>query len=461
MHYFWEMIGEGRMDRYDPDWEQEDRGGSSSAYRDERERRRRRNSRRAQRERELRRKKRIALVILIVVTAVLAFAAVLLVRSRKQAGSDPSAASSAETIPVEEAAGATESTENAEAGTESAQEPVQDAPYVFTETDNTVQLGKSLTDISIYNDQRHITADSSAGSTEGASGTDTSDAGTGDGQSEDGSGTGTSAMTAEEAAKEPDYVDSQYAILVNTDTGEILAERNAFDRIVPASMTKVMTVLVAIEHMQNPEENLKDKVTITQEICDESYRSGSSFVGYGVGDQASVEDLLYGAILPSGADAAMALAEYTAGSQEAFADMMNEKAQELGIADTTHFTNCVGLYDENHYSTVYDMAVIMRAAIDNELCKKVLSTHTWTTGATMDHPEGIEISNWFLRRIEDHDTNGTVVCGKTGFVNESGNCAVSYQEGNSGTGYIACTALTYNQWRSIYDHIALYKTYTK
>ena len=459
MHYFWEMIGESRMDRYDPDWEQEDRGRNTGAYRDERERRRRRNSRRAQRERELRRKKRIALVVLGAVAAALILIVILIAGGRKQKESAASAASSAETIPAEETAGTAETAEAA--GTDPAAQEPADAPYVFTETENTVQLGKSLTDISIYNDQRHITADSSAGSTEGAAGTDPADAGTGDEQSEDGSGTGSSAMTAEEAAKAPDYVDSQYAILVNTDTGEILAERNAFDRIVPASMTKVMTVLVAVEHMQNPEENLKDKVTITQEICDESYRSGSSFVGYGVGDQASVEDLLYGAILPSGADAAMALAEYTAGSQEAFADMMNEKAQELGIADTTHFTNCVGLYDENHYSTVYDMAVIMRAAIDNELCKKVLSTHTWTTGATMDHPEGIQISNWFLRRIEDHDTNGTVVCGKTGFVNESGNCAVSYQEGNSGTGYIACTALTYNQWRSIYDHIALYKTYTK
>ena len=105
-------------------------------------------------------------------------------------------------------------------------------------------------------------------------------------------------------------------------------------------MTKVMTLLVAVEQMQNPEENLKDKVTITQEICDESYRSGSSFVGYGVDDEATVEDLLYGAILPSGADAAMALAEYTSGSQEAFAELMNQKAKELGISDTTHFTNC-------------------------------------------------------------------------------------------------------------------------
>lgn len=314
------------------------------------------------------------------------------------------------------------------------------APYVFTETDGTVQLGESLTDISIYDAQRHITSENAQ--------TQTSESTMSDEEKE-------------EAAKASDYVDSQYAILVNTSTGEILAERRAFERMVPASMTKVMTLLVAVEAMEDQESQLQDLVTITQEICDESYSSGSSFVGYGVGDTATVEDLLYGAILPSGADAAMALAEYTSGTQEAFAELMNQKAQELGISETTHFTNCVGLYDENHYSTAYDMSVIMRAAIDNELCRKVLSTHTWTTGALKDNPDGVEISNWFLRRIEDHDSGGTVLCGKTGFVNESGNCAVSYQESEDGTGYIACTGLTYNLWRCIYDHVALYKTYAK
>ncbi len=454
------------MDRYGTDWNPDALGrdpdredDSPERRRQEQERRRRRNRRRAKRERELRRKKRIAAAVICAAAAgALVLVVSLIGRGRQEA--EASTALAASTESADETATAAVTEEDSAAADTEGSEPSQDnadAPYVFRETADTVQLGKSLTDISIYDAQRHIESDSSAGSSEDAASGDTGD-------SENSGMSGTDSMTdteKEEAAKASDYVDSQYAILINTDTGEILAERNAFDRIVPASMTKVMTLLVAVEQMQNPEENLKDKVTITQEICDESYRSGSSFVGYGEGDEATVEDLLYGAILPSGADAAMALAEYTSGSQEAFAQLMNQKAEELGIADTTHFTNCVGLYDENHYSTVYDMSVIMRAAIDNELCRKILSTHTWTTGATKANPDGIQISNWFLRRIEDHDTNGTVVCGKTGFVNESGNCAVSYQEGNSGTGYIACTALTYNQWRCIYDHVALYKTYTK
>ena len=415
------------MTEYNTDWNEYPSGGrrspeddSEARRKQEQERRRRRNIRRKKRERELRRKKKMAAAA-IGIGAAGVVALVLLLTGRTKGAEDASGSlqTSVQTEDTEAAEAETaDSTAMDEAGeTESGNEGT--APYVFHETENTVQLGKSLTDISIYDAQRHIESTaSSSGTSQDTASSDT------DSSTENSETAGTSSMTdteKEEAAKAPDYVDSQYAILVNTDTGEILAERNAFDRIVPASMTKVMTLLVAVEQMQNPEENLKDKVTITQEICDESYRSGSSFVGYGVDDEATVEDLLYGAILPSGADAAMAIAEYTSGSQEAFAELMNQKAKELGISDTTHFTNCVGLYDEDHYSTVYDMSVIMRAAIDNELCRKVLSQHTWTTQGTKANPDGIQISNWFLRRIEDHDTNGTVVCGKTGFVNESGN----------------------------------------
>ena len=110
---------------------------------------------------------------------------------------------------------------------------------------------------------------------------------------------------------------------------------------------------------------------------------------------------------------------------DAFVDMMNEKLAELGLSDTAHFTNCVGLYDENHYCSIYDMAMILKAAVENDLAREVLTAHTYTTSATEQHPEGITISNWFLRRIEDKDTKGTVVCAKTGFVAQSGNCAAS------------------------------------
>ena len=98
-------------------------------------------------------------------------------------------------------------------------------------------------------------------------------------------------------------------------------------------------------------------------------------VGWQIGDTPTIRSLLYGTILPSGADAAQALAIYTAGSEEAFVELMNKKLAELGISDTAHFTNAVGAYDEDHYCTALDMATILRAAIDNELCREVLSCH--------------------------------------------------------------------------------------
>ena len=250
---------------------------------------------------------------------------------------------------------------------------------------------------------------------------------------------------------------STRALLIDWDTRSVVAQRGAGDRINPASMTKILTLLVAAEHVTD----LDDTFTITREITDYSYSNDCSAVGFDDGETVTVRDLLYGTILPSGADAAAGLAFYVSGSLEGFVDLMNQKLEELGLSDTAHFTNCVGLYDENHYCTLYDMAEILGAAIDNELCREVLSAHTYTTSATEQHPEGLLISNWFLRRIEDKDTHGTVLCAKTGYVVQSGNCAASYSISNSGKQYICVTADAHSSWRCIYDHVAVYQEYTE
>ena len=259
------------------------------------------------------------------------------------------------------------------------------------------------------------------------------------------------------AAVNAETVLSTYALLVDLDNNTVVAQRNANDRMIPASMTKILTVLVAAEHVTD----LDDTFTITREITDYSYSNDCSAVGFGDGETVTVRDLFYGTVLPSGADAAAGLAFYVSGSLEGFVDLMNEKLDELGLSDTAHFTNCVGLYDENHYCTPYDMAVILKAAVENELCREVLSAHTYTTSPTEQHPEGITISNWFLRRIEDKETNGEVVCAKTGYVAQSGSCAASYEVTDSGKHYICVTADTYSSWRCIYDHVAIYQEYTE
>ncbi len=189
---------------------------------------------------------------------------------------------------------------------------------------------------------------------------------------------------------------STNAILIREDTNEIAAIKGGYERISPASMTKVLTVLVAAEHISPAE--LNNTFTMTLDITDYAYVNDCSSVGFLENEVVTVRDLFYGTVLPSGGDAAVALATYVAGSHEAFVDMMNTKLEELGLAETAHFTNCVGLYDEDHYCTVYDMAVIMKAAIQNEMCREFLSLHTYTTTATEQHQEGITISTGFCVR---------------------------------------------------------------
>jgi len=263
--------------------------------------------------------------------------------------------------------------------------------------------------------------------------------------------------TADTKSIYSEEVISENAILIDADTGNVVAKKNAYEKMIPASMTKVLTLLVAADVIT--ESKLDDTFTMTLEITDYAYKNDCSSVGFLDGEVVSVRDLLYGTILASGGDAAVGLATYVAGSHEAFIERMNEKVKQLGLSDTAHFTNCVGIYDKELYCTAYDMAVIMKAAIQNELCREVLKARTYTTTLTEEHPEGITISNWFMRRIEDKDTGGEVLGAKTGYVVQSGSCAVSYQENTNGTTYICVTADSTSSWRCIYDHVEIYNSY--
>ena len=252
-------------------------------------------------------------------------------------------------------------------------------------------------------------------------------------------------------------VSSSHAIFLDAQAGTVLASKDAMSRIVPASMTKVLTLLVAAEHI----DDLDDKFTITQEILDYCFLNDCSNAGYEKGETVTIRDLLYATVLPSGADGALGLAIYVSGSQEAFMELMNAKLEELGLSGTAHFTNCVGVYDEDHYCTAYDMAVIMGAALQNELCFEVLSARTYQTSQTTQHPEGMLLSNWFIRRIEDKDTGGMVVGGKTGYVDQSGNCAVSFGTDQEGKTYICVTANADGKWSCIVDHAYLYQYFSE
>ena len=252
-------------------------------------------------------------------------------------------------------------------------------------------------------------------------------------------------------------VNANFAILVDADAGLVVAEKNGSAKMYPASMTKVMTLLVACEHITD----LSEKLEITQDIVDYVKKEGASNCGFKAGEQVTMLDLLYGLILPSGADAALALVRRIAGSEEQFVALMNQKAQQLGISATTHFTNCTGLYNDNHYSTAEDMAIIMRAAAQNSVAATILTTRSYTTQANNKRSTGLSFSNLFLKRIDTQTTGGQVNFAKTGYVAKAGNCAVSYFTAASGRHYICVTGKTSGAWNVVSAHAALYSQYVK
>ena len=256
-----------------------------------------------------------------------------------------------------------------------------------------------------------------------------------------------------------DELSSNYAIVIDLTGEEIMAQKDAFTVVSPASMTKILTILVAAEHLES-EESLDDTVIIDLEITDYCYVNKCSTAGFLRDEEVPVRELFYGTILPSGAEAAVALARYIAGSHEDFVVLMNEKVAELGLSETAHFTNCVGLYNEKNVCTVYDIAMILRAAMENELCRQVLTSRTHEIPANDMHPEGMLLSNWFLRRIEDYVPDGLAVIGaKTGYVSQAGSCAASIARTESGDLYICVTADTTSSKQCVQDHVQLYTTY--
>ena len=248
---------------------------------------------------------------------------------------------------------------------------------------------------------------------------------------------------------------SENALLIDLESNTVLVQKNADARIYPASMTKVMTVLVAAEHIENWDETF----TMTQSIIDPLFLADASMAGFVHGEEVSMMELLYGAVLPSGAEATEALAIVTAGSEEAFAALMNEKAQELGLQDT-HFVDASGLHDENHYTTLSDMAIIMQAALDNPHCREVLTSVNHTSPATAQNPEGVAMTNRFLYRIQPQQTgNVQILAAKTGYTAQAMNCCVSYGIMENGRAAICVTAHAWTGDYCIADHLALYGTY--
>jgi len=257
-----------------------------------------------------------------------------------------------------------------------------------------------------------------------------------------------------------DLLSSTNAILVDVTANEIVASRQGGQIIYPASMTKVMTLIVVAENLKS-EASLNDVLTINIP------RGEHSGYGFEVGEKLTVKDLIYAAVLQSDGVACITLAEYIAGSEAAFVKLMNEKAREMGLSQsTTLFQNCSGLHHEYHYSTCHDMAVIMAYAMKNPFCANVLTSLSYKPSDNFRPGEGCTFWHAFLHNhLSDGNkqpASAEILGGKTGWTGKtSGYCIVAYAKGDDGHYYVSVTAKADSWVGNVDDIFKIFNTYVK
>ncbi|CAG8868402.1 D-alanyl-D-alanine carboxypeptidase DacC [Pseudomonas fluorescens] len=218
------------------------------------------------------------------------------------------------------------------------------------------------------------------------------------------------AFAAEQMMPSPPQLAAKSYVLMEASSGNVLVENNGDERLPPASLTKLMTAYIATLDIRRGQIGENDPVTVSEN----AWRTGGSRMFIKVGSQVSVSDLLHGIIIQSGNDASVALAEHIAGSEDAFADMMNKTAADLGMSNT-HFMNPTGLPHPEHYSSAHDMAVLARAIIDED------PAHYAIYSQKEFYWNNIKQPNRNLLLWRDKTVDGL----KTGHTDEAGYCMVS------------------------------------
>ncbi len=219
---------------------------------------------------------------------------------------------------------------------------------------------------------------------------------------------------------------SKNMYVIDADTNQVLLDVKGEEKIYVASLTKMMSELLAIEHF----DNLNETITITNDMLDGLKAKNASVVGFQVDDEVSIEDLLYGAALPSGADAVNALAVATSGSIDAFVEDMNKRAQELGM-DSTSFKNPTGLHEEGHYSSCKDIAKLMQECLKHPIFLELIKQETYTTSPVKSNDNGIEMQSTVWKYATNQNDGKRIVIdgfvgGKTGYTIPAGRCLASY-----------------------------------
>ncbi len=226
---------------------------------------------------------------------------------------------------------------------------------------------------------------------------------------------------------------STNAVLIDRESGQVLLEKDSQSQIYPASLTKIMTAVVVLENI----EDLSEPVFLDPTLYAPLYDANAALAGFLPGDTVQAIDLLYGTMLPSGAEAATALAVHVGESVSNFVEMMNQKARELGMTHT-HFTNVTGLHDDNHYSTVSDMAVLFEYALKDKTFKKIICTPEYTTQPSQSGNVITVYSTLFSRVSSTEFEGGQILGGKTGYTGDAGQCLASLGE-MKGKEYILVT----------------------
>lgn len=230
------------------------------------------------------------------------------------------------------------------------------------------------------------------------------------------------------------------AIVMEADTGLILYEKNIYERHYPASTTKVLTTLVALENSE-----LSETVTVSYE-ADNYVSKTSSRMGLSEGEQLSMEEALYGIMLESANEATYAVGEHIGGSVGRFVKMMNAKAKALGCVNS-NFVNTHGLHDSEHYTCAYDLAIISRAAMANPTFAKITATSTYSMPAT-NKAEARLLTNhhWFINKTMKYDY---CIGGKTGATTQAKNCLTTYAKKNGMT--LICVVMYADGWPTVYN----------
>lgn len=265
-------------------------------------------------------------------------------------------------------------------------------------------------------------------------------------------------MSASSVAETDEWITdsftSPYALLWDIDNGKVLYEKNADQQAAPASLTKIMTALVVLEKV----DDLSKIVQLPAEIFPPLQQQDAALAGFLPDEKVTIEDLLYGLLLPSGAECAKGLALATYNSEEKFVDAMNKKASAMGLTGT-HFTNPVGLHDEAHYTTARDMATIMAVALQNPTFAEIITTSRHSTQSTNLHPDGITFYSTLSQQMKEANLQpGPLLGGKTGYTKEAGCCLASLAQ-QDGHRYLLVTLGAPDGVSHIHDALGIYKKY--